>query len=1082
MPERNREKHVQFHSLFRATLFFCALAGAALLGGWLFVKNQVHDQIRREFERKFAERYVNMHVTVRSARFIESHGIEIRGISIANRIDGSLLAHVDELFVACPIDTAQLLAEQQVKARRLRIRGLTVWAERSADGAWNVARLWPLPKFGDKLPPTNIENATVVISDLSRQPPGTTSLREINLSIIGDHRLSIRDGDATPRSVTTYQVDGHLAADYCDRISFQAKLEPDSEVWQVGGNVKGVAFSRQLIRELPHPWPAKLAAIDGVAGQVDLSFSVGGPTFDPADMAFVVRGTIKNGHVADPRLPYRFHDLSADFYVDNRRLRVTDLSAQNGLSRVELTLDRFGMADNSPMRVNAKLQQIAIDRRVAAGLPSELRELWNKLAPVGRVDADVQLSFDGRRWQPEFDVRCSDVSFVYYKFPFRLEQTNGLISLRGSELTLHLEASAAGQPVVVQGQLQQVGAANLGWIDIVCERPIPIDERLIRAIVDEKVNRVVRSLNPGGALTLHGRFERTSAEQEDFRKHVTLRFQDSSINYVKFPYSLTKIRGTMLWTDRGLQFEDFTARNGSGYIECSGYWQPIDADNNRLVLELTGTDIPLENELRDAMNAGARKIWSDLQPRGTLDHLKVDINYLSAQSKLSVGVKAQKWKKDADGGGHSVTMKPVWFPYRMDEVTGTVEFRDGAIKLTKVSATHGDTRLAIQGGCRLEPDGSWQADLDKLTVDELRVNRSLLDALPKPLGDAVSKLNPQGPVNVSGGMRFARSGNADASPLTAGWDLKLDVENGSVACGLPLNHIHGQLRLTGGYDGRSFQSRGELNLDSVMHKDVQLTQVRGPLLIESTGVIIGAEAERGRTDRPPRSLEAQVFDGKLSLDAVVKSGGDRPFVLQARVEKADLRQFSYEMAHRSGKIAGKANAGLQLRGNAQGPHSWDGNGWVRLYDADIYEVPVMLQLLKLLSVSRPDKTAFTSSDINYRIHGDHVYLDRINFNGDAISLRGHGEVDFRGQFSSSNSRKPQPEVNMQFYTLVGRDNLRIPGISDLLSRASQQLLLIHVRGTLDDPRLTKEPLPVLKETLEQIFPETAANAAANRSR
>ena len=42
---------------------------------------------------------------------------------------------------------------------------------------------------------------------------------------------------------------------------------------------------------------------------------------------------------------------------------------------------------------------------------------------------------------------------------------------------------------------------------------------------------------------------------------------------------------------------------------------------------------------------------------------------------------------------------------------------------------------------------------------------------------------------------------------------------------------------------------------------------------------------------------------------------------------------------------------------------------------------------------RPDKTAFTTSDMDFRIRGSDIYFDRLNFNGDAISLRGNGEMN-----------------------------------------------------------------------------------------
>ena len=55
----------------------------------------------------------------------------------------------------------------------------------------------------------------------------------------------------------------------------------------------------------------------------------------------------------------------------------------------------------------------------------------------------------------------------------------------------------------------------------------------------------------------------------------------------------------------------------------------------------------------------------------------------------------------------------------------------------------------------------------------------------------------------------------------------------------------------------------------------------------------------------------------------------------------------------------------------------------------------MLSLLKILSIRPPDSNAFSSGHVDYRIEGEHVYFDRIDFNGDAVSLRGNGEMNFQ---------------------------------------------------------------------------------------
>ena len=58
------------------------------------------------------------------------------------------------------------------------------------------------------------------------------------------------------------------------------------------------------------------------------------------------------------------------------------------------------------------------------------------------------------------------------------------------------------------------------------------------------------------------------------------------------------------------------------------------------------------------------------------------------------------------------------------------------------------------------------------------------------------------------------------------------VEHGAqragIDCGVKLENIRGEVGLNGWFDGQAFRSRGELALDSVTHKDIQMVQVLGP--------------------------------------------------------------------------------------------------------------------------------------------------------------------------------------------------------------------------------------------------------------
>ena len=122
----------------------------------------------------------------------------------------------------------------------------------------------------------------------------------------------------------------------------------------------------------------------------------------------------------------------------------------------------------------------------------------------------------------------------------------------------------------------------------------------------------------------------------------------------------------------------------------------------------------------------------------------------------------------------------------------------------------------------------------------------------------------------------------------------------------------------------------------------------------------------------------------------------------------------------------------------------------------------MLALLNLISSGNSNTAAFSSSDVSFNVRGDHVYFDRLDLSGDAITLKGIGEMGLDRQ------------LNLDFYSIVGREQLWSPIVRPILGEASRQFLRIHVDGTLSHPVTTQEVLPGLNETLQQLFPELAA--------
>ena len=94
---------VRMHRSLRQLLMLGVLLGLAVLCGWLLLQQRVGNEIRLEIEQRFAQHYPGYHVTVRDARLIEGHGIEIQGLAIYRRPEIEPVFYVHEITAFSPI-------------------------------------------------------------------------------------------------------------------------------------------------------------------------------------------------------------------------------------------------------------------------------------------------------------------------------------------------------------------------------------------------------------------------------------------------------------------------------------------------------------------------------------------------------------------------------------------------------------------------------------------------------------------------------------------------------------------------------------------------------------------------------------------------------------------------------------------------------------------------------------------------------------------------------------------------------------------------------------------------------------------
>jgi hypothetical protein len=1019
------------------------LTAAGVIAALAVGATQIGEQVRLRVEARLRSELPGFAVHVRGASLVEGEGIVVRGLSISDPAlpppERQLLV-VEEVHLACSTALTDL-ASGGPAITAVKVRRPTVHAVRHADGSWSLTRLFAGRRpTGQAAVPVVIEDGTLVVEDARVRKP--FAMRQV--------AVELAPGRGAGSSLT---VRGSGAGEVFERVEFSGTLSAADGRFEIAGSLESLDVSQRL-HELAVA-AGQGSWLAGLRGRVGLDWQASGAVSAPADIAVSVRGRLEAGHFQHAALPFPMSDVSAEFTADRAGAVCEKLVAHSGSTLVRGSGRLTGWQATADWELLVEAERLVVGRHWEELLPQQLAAQWSKLLPAGEIDVRAHLARRGGTIEPDVAVRCRNVSLTHYRFPYRLDRTVGTVTYKGAALALHLTGQAGGHPVHVAGTIDTSAAGGRGTIEVQGNE-MRIDDALLAALPPRSAD-IVRSLRGQGTFGFLFRHQRGPEQPQGYVNSLDIRLTQGSLSYAGFPYPLSNVTGSIRmeqgrWTIRGL-----TGTNDTGVVQCTGGLEPRADGGGELTLQLTGRGVVLEPELRDALPPGMRRIWDDVDPRGTAE--------FSATVRHDVRARRTTVELEAMPQGDTVSIEPAWFPYRLERLQGRLVWRDGRLRFEQIRGVHARTTVVTDGSCRFTPDGGWHVSFERLSADRFRVDHDLLQALPAGLQQAVEGVRLRGLLSLDGTLDIYSTtpsvvtlpgGRTELvpGPAASSWDIALDMEQAALDVGLPVEHVHGGLRLRGQSDGRAWQAVGDLALDSAMVQGVQLTAVQGPLALDGTGVRFGALAA-GQAGGG-RRLSARLAEGTLLVDGSAAAGPAGRFTVAASLQEADLQRLASEATAAPHRSRGQLSGGIELSGSRAGTHSLTGRGQVRLRDADIYELPVVVALLKILRVKAPDRNAFGSSLVDFRIEGPHAYLDTIELSGDAISLVGTGEIDF------------DTNLRLTFRSIMGDAETQLPAMKRLLGGASGQFMLIHVDGTLADPVPSTEAFPTLAAALQKL--------------
>ena len=718
------------------------------------------------------------------------------------------------------------------------------------------------------------------------------------------------------------------------------------------------------------------------------------------------------------------------------------------------------------------------DHEARVGLDAQISELVDALAvPAfdlgGTTTATVKIERtygQGEKFRARATVPLAGIDVLFRHLPYPVRLTGGQVEITPDHVIVEAVEGQGlrGGVGQVQGRIDLLrkGTQRLAPdLDLVVA-DVPFDD-LLQASLPAGHQKTLYDMNLTGRLDATGEIFRQDNGQIGYRVDTELR--SGTARPFSRSFQIDQLQGSALLQRGWIQIHDLHGRHGP----------------SRLTLTGTGDWRTEQPEIRLTLDAESLEIEADL-----LDVLPSNepacrrFRQLCAQRNLNGAIDAQLFYDRSQGrrGTYRVDIRPRQLRFdlrdqrvKLTAMTGNLLVSSHGINLADCGGSFGTGRFSTDGRIELDPhffvDLTFDAQAGKV-CDTTRA------AMPRPVRKLIDKLQLDGGYQIHD-ARLKYDRPSDGREIDYLVDATVHLENARALVGVAIEQIYGDLSVhaipapetnfahhaqeedarteAGASGGRWPKVDLKLNADSV----VAARRVIGPLTLQITS---DEQTHRLNIER----FEGTCYGGTVLGKGRVELGPNGTYQLGLTMQDVALDPFirpqSYESTqgkiHAAGSLAqptGTLSANLTLEGLVANPASRRGRGELEIRNADMYDVPLAVATLQILNLTLPTSKSFDRAWATYLVENDLVYLDLLQIQAPTIEIIGAGVMDWStlGLDLDMFTRNP---TSPQFGPL-----------SDLLDVFKDQLVSIHVTGTLDDPQPRVASFQGIKRSWSDVF-------------
>jgi hypothetical protein len=1021
--------------LVRALVF--SVLGTVTAAAILYQRWTNPAAVRREAIRKLSAHFPGASVSVDSARWRLLGGISLNELRLSRRDDPEKreFAYIPSAIV---YPDKEQMNDGKVAIRKIVLERPRLRLIRQSDGTWNVSGLMAAPRPEEPVPILVIQQGTIVVEDRSASSGWPAlEIKNVNLTLVSDSHASL-----------TFQGTG--SCDLTGSVQFNGTYQRPSQDTSVSIQASAIAIEASLAERWSRYCPdlkEHAAGLEGTGSvQADLRFR---PQATPS-WKYQVGWRLSRGQFRHPQLPLPLKDIEARGQCGPGRVTVEELTAHAGGASVKLEGTAQSLRLDADFIGKLTVENLPLTRELFARLPAKLQKL-NDYSPEGAVDISSHCERSAGRWFAHCEVSPREISAEHIRFPYRVERLTGKLiheldgrkEPKAEAVNVDLTGYAGSQPVRIKGTVIGEGRDSAVAVKIWADN-LPLDKKLLAALDPER-QKLARMFHPTGQANVVAEIQREAFSQK-FKNRYLIHFHHAAARYDVFPYPLENVEGDLDILPDHWEFRNFSGTHKGCQVTTWGTSRPT-ADGSRLMVNIAGRSLLLDSELESALQPELKKAWKSFQPTGRMDFTAA----VETLGKQTPDVKVTVIPQDC-------TVQPIFFPYLLSHLSGSLYYENNHVRLEKLRASHGRTIMTVDViNVQLKPEGGVFAKLQNLRGTPLLVENDLRQAMPGVLRRVCESLGLEAAVQLKADLLIINTFADGGPPATVYWDGEIDLQNVNLRAGVQLEGVTGKVACRGSCKGDRLQNEpghSPLMGNLVIQQALILNQ---PFHDIHCGLEV---PEANPTVLLLRGIHGRVFDGEVYGETRVELVAPYRYELNLTAAQLRLEEFARHNLKPGFKMSGLGNARLYLTGTGSDRKTLQGHGILDVPKGKIYELNFLLDLLKILNLRVPDGTAFEEAHGVFAIKGERVQISKLDLFGTPFSLGGKGEMNLDGS-----------DLHLEFYAVWARVMQVLPPvIKEIPKVLSQQILKITLHGSLGvKVESTKEPVPILVDPLKELL-------------